>query len=57
MAPECAEEMGVEPFPCLDPKQADKMCGNSMHLGCAGIVLLIGFTCFGLRQKAPEQEL
>ncbi|CAE7810994.1 unnamed protein product [Symbiodinium necroappetens] len=53
VAPECAEEMGVEPFPCLDPKQADKMCGNSMHLGCAGIVLLVGLTCFGLRQKAP----
>ena len=45
-----ANEMGTTPFPALDPHRADEMAGNSMHLTCAAVVLMLGLACFG-RQK------
>jgi len=42
-----AEEMGCTPVPSLDVKKADTMCGNSVHLSVATIVLLVATSCFG----------
>ena len=53
MTPSCASAMGATPFPSLDPKRAEVMTGNSMHLSCAGIALLLGLTCFGKLDKPP----
>ena len=45
--PEVAAEMGTTPVPALDPQRADVLAGNSMHLTCAAVVLMLGVTCFG----------
>lgn len=50
---ECAEAMGTSVFPHLDPKRGDLMVGNSMHLSCAGVVLMLGLTCFGKSEQKP----
>lgn len=46
-----AHEMGTSAVPALDPKRCDVMVGNSMHLSVASIVLLVGATCYGSKQK------
>lgn len=44
---EAARELGTTVFPALDVKRADVLAGNSMHLTCASVVLLLGLCCFG----------
>lgn len=46
MTPQCGMEMGTTPLPAMDPGRAHIMAGNSMHLTCAALVLLLGMVCF-----------
>ena len=43
---EVSDNMMTTCVPLLDPKRGELMAGNAMLLGNAGIVLLVGLTCF-----------
>ena len=45
--PQLAEELGAAVLPSMDAKRSRLLAGNSMHLGVASVVLLVGLTCFG----------
>ncbi|CAE7660258.1 unnamed protein product, partial [Symbiodinium necroappetens] len=47
VTPEQALNMGCSQMPCRDPRRADQVAGNAMHLSNAALILLLGLACFG----------
>ena len=49
---EVASSMRTSVLGTVDPKRAELMAGNAMHLSNVSIVVLVGMVCF--RKTTPE---